>query len=179
MRIKKEIPFFAVIFILLCSCSGKVYHSDFFLITEQKPEKIRSGEHRIFSNYQLSENPERQFRSAGTGNLLAATYSRIDLSRVDTALSFIQMSPELGYRLYAELPAEMKPESLDIAGKSLCHLVGRYDSPDYLKIYRCGEGYLVIDTLKSNKAIMRLKGSYYNSAGDSLKFSGRIAAKRE
>jgi len=163
--------------VLLWTACGKGYfRSDFFMITEKSVEKLRPVENYYLEDTHLIDDVERRFQIAGAGNLLIASYIHPDPEVLDTALRIFEFTPDLEYRLYIDLPVELEVDSLDIAGKSICFIVGQYELRDYLKTFRCGEGYLAIDSIKKQKLFTRLNGIYYNSAGDSLLFRGKITA---
>lgn len=164
--------------VILIGC-GTSINQNFFRLGLEQELPLKKLDNYWLSNYHLSDDAEAKFRIPGAGNLLIAEYSQTDYEYADTTEKIFKIYPDLVYRIYTDLPIELSPDSLDIAGKSICHLVGRFDLRDYLKIYRCGEGYLVIDTVKGSRIKVRLSGTYYNTAGDSLVFRGSISAKRK
>ncbi len=171
-------PIISVLAVLIISCGGKYLKSDFYLITDRAVEQLRRIEDYYLADTHLVDDPAQRFQIAGAGNLLIASYVRPDPETIDTALHVIEVQPNLEYRIYTDLPVDLRIDSLDIAGKSLCFMVGQYELADYLKTYRCGEGYLTIDSIRKGMLYTRLSGLYYNTAGDSLYFRGNIVARQ-
>lgn len=174
----KLISILSLFAVMTISCGRGYFKSDFYLITDRAVEKLRPVDNYYLPETHLVDDPAQRFQIAGAGNLLVASYLRPDPETVDTTMHIVEVRPDLKYRIYTDLPVDLKNDSLDIAGKSLCFLVGQYEVANYLKTYRCGEGFLIIDSVGKDKLYSRLSGLYYNTGGDSLFFRGSITAIR-
>lgn len=114
----------------------------------------------------------------GRGKVLVTNHSIKDPGREEIRIGLIKAVGEIMYRIYVALPEDIAEDSINIAGKSVCYIIGLYDLDDNIKHYLCNEGYLKIDSVRSSRFHAFLSGKYYNIEKDSLIFEGDLNVKR-
>jgi hypothetical protein len=177
MRIRTIVIFLFSI-LIISSCQSK-YHLHFYKIDEQSRQELVPENCSYLANYRIASPLTSTIIAPGRGNLLITNQSGIDPRQKELTVDFFKTESKINYRLYANLPEIIQKDSLNMAGNSICWIIGNYDLPDSLKIYQCREGYLLIDSVKSQKFFAALHAKYFNISGDSLIFFGAMRPKKQ
>lgn len=121
--------------------------------------------------------PNRDPIEKGDGNVLIIKRFFHDSSDAELNTGLITAVSEKEYRLFIEIPSKIKTDSISISQNSICRIIGLYDVPENTLRYRCDEGYIIVDTVKSKRFTGYFEGRYFNLNNDSLIFNGRFNAK--
>lgn len=142
-----------------------------------------NGENRLHLShnetyYQIGHelNHRHDLRPLRDGDMIVLTtiQNAVHPEQSEVATGLITAIGEIEYRLYAAIPFINEGDSLDIAGNSICRLIGFYETADSLKHYECREGYIKIDSVRSSRFHAFLSGKYFNLRNDSLLFDGDL-----
>nr|MBN2276572.1 hypothetical protein [candidate division Zixibacteria bacterium] len=130
------------------------------------------------SRFEMTDRKAANPIQPGRGNVLVTNQSYVNPDAEELNTGLILAVSEINYRIYISLPDQIQAESLDIASRSICRIIGLYDLPDSLRHYECIEGFLKIDTVKSSRFHARVAGIYLNPVNDTLSFDGDLNASR-
>jgi len=113
----------------------------------------------------------------GENIVLVASHTLDDTGRTYITGNVISFDEKNTYRLYVELPAQLQRDSLDIAGKSVCRLAGKYDLANEMRTYICRKGFALIDSVRTKWFYAALSGFYVNAVNDTLQFRGDLKVR--
>ena len=180
MRFRAVISFaFSIaIIVISISCRSRLKPVVYEIRGESR-HQLSTRNSYYMENYRLVDTTAGNPLKAGSGNLLVAELIIAPPDRKEISTGLIKAVGEMEYRVYIALPAEISPDSLDIAGQSVCRIIGLYELTDSLTHYVCAEGYLKIDTVKSSRFHAILSGKYHNVMDDSLRIDGDLSVTRK
>lgn len=150
-----------------------------YIINETLKQPLDLKQSYYLNNFSLKTTPGGSPLVSGSANVLVSNQSMTNPGDDIIETGLIKAVKEISYRLYVELPADIKVDSLNIMDKSICRIIGNYEVENQIKHYVCREGYLAIDTVKSSRFFARMYGKYFNSANDSLIFEGTLNVKQK
>lgn len=176
MKIKTVI-LIGLVPLILFSCKNRL-QPRLYQIRETKPFLLKELETFYRPGYVLSDDPQLSYIRPGDGTVLAAKRIGPPAGQLRTLGKVFTVEEKTAYQILVELPADLRQDSLDIRGHSLCRLEGRFDIEEQLRIYRCIKGFLTIDTVWTSSFRARLSGTYVNAENDSLVFEGDLRAGR-
>ncbi len=133
------------------------YLTGFILKDEPGIDPMLRGKGIVMVSRQLGPDPNQEFLETG----------------LITAMS------EIEYRIYTKLPDQLKADSIDITGESICRIIGHFELDDNFRHYKCREGYLIIDSVKSNQFFAHWRGRFFNIRSDSLIFEGNLDVRQQ
>ena len=168
----------AVLGLALISCNTK-YRLHFYKIEQLKKLELQNEGSYFLTGYIIARDNSGNFISPGQGTVLVTNQSITDPEKMDIPSGLLTTSGKINFRIYAELPSQLRKDSLNLKGKSICQIVGQYNRPESLKLYNCTEGYIRLDSVKSNKFFASLSGKYFNMEKDSLVFQGEMKPKQK
>ncbi|MBN2227570.1 MAG: hypothetical protein JW763_09410 [candidate division Zixibacteria bacterium] len=113
----------------------------------------------------------------GDYTVLITSHTLVDTGRTYIAGNVISFDDKYTYRLFVELPSELRTDSLNIADKSVGRLTGQYDLSNEQRTYICREGFILIDSVKNTGFHAVLSGLYVNPDHDTLQFRGNLKAR--
>jgi hypothetical protein len=166
-----------VLIVVLISCNTK-YSLHFYKFEGQQRFDLQNEGSYFRDGYVIARNNPGGIISPGLGTVLVTNQSMVDPEMKDIPSGLLTTSGKINYRIYTDLPADLKKDSLSIGGKSICQIIGQYNRPESLKIYNCTEGYIRLDSVKSSKFFAVLSGKYVNLQNDSLVFWGEMKPKK-
>jgi hypothetical protein len=171
---------FIVIFILLIISAGcrPKYHTHFFRTDEGINRELTAEESYSVEGYRISERPLENLIVPGSGRVLVTNQSMTAPGGKELLTEFLTVKERITYRLAVDIPGHIQKDSLNIRGQSVCQIIGLYNLPDSLRLYRCRKGYLLIDSVKSSKFFATISAKYFNINNDSLSFSGGLWIKK-
>jgi hypothetical protein len=177
MKIKLALCFL----LILLSCPAcRQYGNLRFYVTRGESRQLSKPEGSYYlENYVISSRPQDNLLALGDGKVLITNQSVPDPEQKELQAGWILTQGSLTYRIAATLPQTIVRDSLNLAGRSICQIIGQFNLPDSLRIYNCREGYLLVDSVKSSKFFAILSGKYYNVNNDSLIFSGQLKVKKK
>jgi len=165
-----------IILTLVSSCRNRL-KPQLYYIEHDSQFKLTQSNCYFIDKMQFSRNHDSTDIVPGQGNLLITNQDFYDTSRVYFPGDILSVDQKLTYRIFINLPAEIKPDSLDINGQSICKIIGLYELDDAINMYQCRNGYLLIDSVKRSSFFGELSAVYNNNQGDSLKFTGNMKVK--
>jgi hypothetical protein len=177
MKTKAKLFLIVSVFVLT-GCQSRLAQNIYEIRFESKVP-LKTERSYYLSNAILKDRPDSEPIAAGKGNILVAHLKAPEPKRDEYNLGFMKAVAEIEYRIFAEIPSPIMAESLNIADKSICRLIGLFDLNDNLKRYYCRDGYLLIDSVKSSKFYARIHGAYYNFQNDSLVIDGNLVVKKK
>jgi hypothetical protein len=143
-----------------------------YQVGEESRTKLEYVDSYWMDNFTLSQVETGDPLMPGEGKILICNQKRYDPDLAEIETGLFKATGEINYRIYVDLPENITTGSLNLKNKSICRIIGLYELDDRLKNYECREGYLKIDTVKSNRFHAQLYGKYFNYKNDSLVFDG-------
>lgn len=77
-------------------------------------------------------------------------------------------------QLYMEVPPNASSDTTVLAGKSLVHLLGRYELPIEERIFLPKEGFFTLDSITDEALFFSVDGIFANKSGEQLRFDGEV-----
>jgi hypothetical protein len=173
----KSIIFLSLILLFATGCHPK-YYTHFFRTDEGINRELMAEESYYVEGFRISEQPLENLIVPGSGNVLVTNQSMAVPGAKELMTEFLTVKERMTFRLAADIPGEIKKDSLNIKDQSICQIIGLFNLPDSLRLYRCREGYLLIDSVKSSKFFATISARYFNINSDSLSFSGSLWIKK-
>ncbi len=173
---KNKTILIGIIFLLIILSCQSQYTPKIYMVGEDSTRSMKAEQSYFLNGYELDKDNFSRPVIKGD-NTVIATYQSLADPRQELETGLIKALAEIEYRIFAELPPLTQTDSFDLAGRSICLQIGNYDLPESLRVYTCRQGYIAIDTLKSNIIFSRVKGIYLNDLNDTLTFSGNIRAR--
>lgn len=167
-----------LVFMLLASCGQRLGPVLYQIRGEARQGLIPESSYSR-DGFTLTDTYDANPLRPGRGKILVTNQIATDIDRADINIGLIKAVGEICYRIYVILPEEIVKDSLGIADRSICRIIGMYELADSLRHYVCRDGYLKIDTVKSSRFHAWFSGSYYNVNNDSLIFNGDLNVKRK
>lgn len=130
------------------------------------------------SGFVMGNDPDLSYMQTGRGTVMIVERQGPTESEIKIFRNIFSVNEKLSYKFIFDLPFELNVDSIPLAGKSICRLIGRYELEEKQRIYECVSGDIVIDTVWNTALRARVNGVYVNAADDSLKFSGDVKARR-
>ncbi|SYZ74723.1 hypothetical protein TRIP_C90351 [Candidatus Zixiibacteriota bacterium] len=168
----------ALLILTSISCNTK-YKLHFYKIDPGKKLELQNEKTYFLKGYVLAKAGSENIITAGRGTMLITDQSMTDPEMEDIPSGLLTTSGKINFRIFAQLPADLKNDSLNLAGNSICQIVGQYNRAESLKIFDCTEGFILIDSVKSNKFFASLSGKYFNIEKDSLVFQGEMKPREK
>lgn len=164
--------------LLTAACTSR-YRLEMFMDTGDERRKVKVEEKEFFPNMVLNDPYADLKLLEGEGNCLIITIgTRGETVETDRIRNLVfEYDEYLKKRIYLQLPGDLRPMSINLAGKSFIQLLGRYDQPADSKIFVPQTGTLVIDSLVDDKLFARLDGQYAANTGETVAFDGRFKIK--
>ncbi len=179
MKLRPFIFLFLVLpLIVSVSCQNK-YRPRFYIIQEAARQELALENSYFMQGYIISPNPGKNLMVPGAGAVVVTNQKSTHPGKIDLPAGLMTVEGEINHRIVIAIPETPVKDSLNIAGHSLCQLIGRYELPDSLNLYYCREGYMKIDSAKSSGFFAFLSGKYFNVKNDSLQFSGELRVKKK
>ncbi len=176
MRIK-AVLLIALISLTLFSCKNRL-KPRLYQISESKRYLLKETDTFYRHGFVLTDNPELSYIEPGDGTVLFARRVGPKGDEIKTLGNVFSVESKTSYRVLVGLPLRLDRDSLDLRGRSLCRLEGQFNLDEGLRLYRCTEGYIVLDSVWTSSFRARLSGIYVNSERDTLVFDGDLKAGR-
>jgi hypothetical protein len=177
MKLKIGLFIFAIIAITL-TCRGRL-SPVLYQIEGESRSALKVDESYYLTGYDLSMSPDTDPVVIGRGNILITNQYREEPGKEIIETGLIKAVGEITYRIYAALPEDIAIGSMELAGKSVCRIIGMYELSEDIRHYVCHEGTLAIDTVKTSRFRAHIYGKYYNTNNDSLIFDGDLNVKKQ
>lgn len=163
--------------LLILSCKNRL-QPRLFQVSESKPYLLKEVETFYRSGYVLTDESRLSYIRPGDGLVLVAKRIGPPAGEIRTLGKVFTVEEKTAYQILVGLPTIIQKDSFDITERSLCRLEGRFDIEEHLRLYRCIEGFLAIDTVWTSSFRARLSGTYVNGENDTLLFEGDLKAAR-
>ncbi|MCX6826685.1 MAG: hypothetical protein NTV06_05390 [candidate division Zixibacteria bacterium] len=174
----KSLLILSLLFFSIIACHEKyLIHS--YIAEEGVVREAQIKTSYYMDGYRISDKPEEILLASGQGTIMITEQILSDQAQGTLSAEIFKIEPEINYRIAVSLPEKVSRDSLNINGRSLCQLIGRFNLPDSLKMYYCHQGYILIDSVKATQFFAILSGKYFNSKNDSLEFSGQFWIKKK
>ncbi len=173
----KTIILIGFVFILALSCKSRL-QPRLYQVGESISFLLKEVESFYRPGYILTDEPQTSYIRPGDGTVLVAKRIGPSAGELQTLGKVFTVEEKTAYQIMVELPTSIRRDSLDLRGRSICRLEGRFDVDEQLRIYRCMQGFMVIDTVWTSSFRGRLSGIYVNPENDTLIFEGDLKARR-
>ncbi len=176
MRIK-AVLLIVLVFLLMFSCKNRL-KPRLYQIDESKQFPLKETDSYYRHGFILSDNAELSYIAPGDGTVLFTRRVGPTGDEIKTLGNVFSVESKTAYQILVGLPFRLDRDSLDLKGRSLCRLEGQFNLEEGLRLYRCTEGFIAIDSLWASSFRARLSGIYVNSENDTLVFDGDLKAGR-
>jgi hypothetical protein len=163
---------------VIMSCHSRL-KPRLYQVGEESRLRLEYVDSYWLDNFTLSRAEEGDPLIPGEGKVLICNQKRTDPNQAEIETGLLTAVGEINYRIYVDLPDKITTGSLNLKNKSICRIIGMYEIDDRVKHYECREGYLKIDTVKTNRFHAQLYGKYFNYKNDSLVFDGDLNVKEK
>ena len=176
MRIK-AVLLIALIPLTLFSCKNRL-KPRLYQISESKQFLLKETDSYYRHGFVLTDNPELSYIEPGDGTVLITRRVGPPGDEIKTLGKIFTVEAKTSYQILVGLPLRLDRDSLDLKGRSICRLEGQFNLDEGLRLYRCTEGYIALDSVWASSFRARLSGIYVNSENDTLVFDGDLKAGR-
>ncbi len=164
-----------IIAMLFIACQNRLSPKTYRIAGEDRL-LLSDKESYYLAEMSLSDEAGTNMMLPGFGNILVLERTITNKNKKEINTGLIAAVNEIEYRIYANLPEEIRIDSLSLKDQAVCLLMDKFEWPDKMRKYYCKEGYIAIDTVKSNRFTAFISGKFYNPNNDSLIFEGRFSA---
>lgn len=165
-----------ILILTFLSCTSR-YRLDLFLVRGEDRTRVKVEKTEYLLGAVLGDPFSEDKVARGDGNcLVIVTGSRGKNleARPEDVVTFDRFDR---YRIFFQLPATVRPDTLPLKDNSFVQLMGRYELSTEDKMYFPLEGRLVIDSAAGNRLFGTLSGSFENRLKESVSFQGKFKAK--
>ncbi len=163
--------------LLLSGCFLSRYRLELFLTRESHTKKVKVEQAEFLERTVLDDPQGKRKVIPGPGNVIVVTTgTRWKVPHEYTGL-LLGADDYLRYRLYLQLPPEVRKDSLTLANNSFVFLLGHYDLPMSSKVYFPQNGFFLIDSVTSKFLFGTIDGTYRSEEGFTLTFNGQFKVK--
>jgi len=177
MKMKTKTTLIVILVLLaVVSCRTRL-KSILYEVNDESRLGLVHDETYYQTGFELNDNYEQNAMKYGSGIVMTSVQKATHPESGELITGLLKAVGEIEYRLYVHLPFINQGDSIDLAGNSICRLIGLYQFDDSLKHYSCREGFIRIDTAKSARFHAYLSGKYFNISNDSLILEGDLSAR--
>ncbi|MEW5796013.1 MAG: hypothetical protein AB1772_06590 [Candidatus Zixiibacteriota bacterium] len=165
-----------ILLLILSSCTSR-YRLELFLVEGDSRSKVKVEKSEYFVGAVLGDPLSEDKVAPGDGNcLVIVTGSRGESlgSRPEDVVSFDRYDR---YRVFFELPSEIKPAAIPLKDRSFVQQLGRYDLSADDKMFFPADGRLIVDSVSGGRLFGSIEGRYENHQKASIAFEGKFKAK--
>jgi len=166
----------AVLFLVIGSCTSR-YRLELFLVEGQERTKVKVEKSEYFLSAVLGDPLSEDKVAAGEGNCLVIVTGSRGKNLASGPEDVVSFDRYDRYRVFFELPMEIRPGTIPLNGHSFVQQMGRYERGAEDKMYFPVDGHLIIDSVSGGRLFAALNGRYENQLKESVSFEGQFKAK--
>ena len=176
MRQNLLLCFPLVLILILPSCSKK-YSTSMETIIQGTARNGSVEEVKFFPRSRLGVPFSRNQIEPGSNNCLIVTSTCRGKTTDDPLAALLAYDQYLVYRIFLEVPDPVTVARHDLLDRSFVQLAGAFELPPEDKIYYPDSGYVGIESIDGDKLFGVLKGSFKNTKGEEVRFTGTFRAR--
>jgi hypothetical protein len=159
--------------ILASGCASR-YRLDLYLTVEEDRRHIQVESTQYVWGAALGNPYADNKLDEGSGHVAIVTIGTRRSQGVKSLWRGFAFDEYLRCQLYVEVPPDAGPDTTVLAGKSLVHLLGRYELPIEERVFLPKEGYYILDSITDEALFFSVDGTFANKSGELLRFDGKV-----
>jgi hypothetical protein len=159
--------------ILVSGCASR-YHLDLYLTVEEDRRQIQVESTQYVWDAVLGNPYADNKLDEGIGHVAIVTTSTRMVGDKKSLWRGFSSDEYLRCQLYMEVPYVAGSDRTVLTGKTLVHLLGRYELPIKERVFLPKEGFYSLDSITDEELYFTVDGTFTNKSGERLKFDGEF-----
>jgi hypothetical protein len=166
----------AALILVAAGCASR-YSLPLYLDADNRRQKVDVEQTQYLLNARLGDPYNEQKTLPGKSTCLVLLTS-VRGERYDPeGPNVLGFDENLKVRLFVELPATLKRDTVQLKARSFVHMLGRYFLQPEEKIFLPDNGTMVIDSLTKKFMYASLNARFVNTKGVPVRFDGQFRAR--